>query len=251
MAEKLHLHLLELARAEGEVARCNFIAETFALLRDAERHLHPAAVHHVAEVDEHALRRLRPEERLAVVALHSADVRLEHQVELTRLGQRSQFLRIRGEHLVGFRNSRQIDHLTVPRQLVRVLGFKFEMLKRAPGDLLLRVAVSDAGDKHLLFAVLHPCTLDVVVAVATLALAAVDHQVVEQVIMPGGFPDARVHDDRRLDAGHLERARRTLRLYPLIVRGDHVRPPGVFNVALQLDAKRTVIPQTVETAVNF
>ena len=125
------------------------------------------------------------------------------------------------------------------------------MLKRAPGDLLLRVAVGDAGDEYLLFAVLHPRALDVVVAVAALALAAVDHQVVEQVVMPGGLPNARVHDDRRLDAGHLERPRRTLRLYTLIVRGDHVRPPGVFNVALQLDAKRTVIPQTVETAVNF
>ena len=251
MAEKLHLHLLEFARTEGEVARRDFVAETFALLRDAERHLHAAAVHHVAEVDEHPLRRFRPKERLAVVALHRADVRLEHQVELTRLGQRAQLLRVRGKHLVGLGHGGEIDHLAVPRQLVRVLGLEFEMLKRAPGDLLLRVAVGDAGDEYLLFAVLHPRALDVVVAVAALALAAVDHQVVEQVVMPGGLPNARVHDDRRLDAGHLERPRRTLRLNPLIVRGDHVRPPGVFDVALQLNAKRTVIPQTVETTVNF
>ena len=36
----------------------------------------------------------------------------------------------------------------------------------------------------------------------------------------------------------------------LIVRGT-ASAHQVFNVALQLDAKRTVIPQTVETAVNF
>ena len=100
VAEKLHLHLLELASAKGEVSRRDFIAETLALLRDAERHFHATAIHHVAEVDEHTLRRLRPEERRAVIATHGADVRLEHQVKLARFGERTKFLRVRGEHLV-------------------------------------------------------------------------------------------------------------------------------------------------------
>src|SRR5579885_3162076 len=37
MAEKLNLHLLKFARAEGEVARCDLVAEALAHLSDAER----------------------------------------------------------------------------------------------------------------------------------------------------------------------------------------------------------------------
>ena len=56
--EELHLHLLELAGAEDEVARRDLVAEALADLGDAERRLFPAGLQHVGEVDEHALRRL-------------------------------------------------------------------------------------------------------------------------------------------------------------------------------------------------
>ena len=251
MAEKLHLHLLELAGAKGEVARRDFIAETLALLRDAERHFHAAAVHHVAEVDEHPLRRLRPEERRAVVAAHRADVRLEHQVELTRLGECAKLLRVRGEHLVCLADRRQVGDVAVPNKFVGVLGLQLEILQRAASDLLLGVAVGDTGDERLLAVVLHPGALDMVVAVAAFALAAIDHHVAEQVVMAGRLPHARVHDDRRLDAGHLERPRRAFRLHALVVRGDHVAPPRLLDAALERDTERAVVPQPVESAVNF
>ena len=62
MAEELDLHLLELARAEGEVARRDLVAEALAHLGDAERHVDAAAVDDVLEVDEDALRRLGTQE---------------------------------------------------------------------------------------------------------------------------------------------------------------------------------------------
>ena len=59
--EELHLHLLELAHAEQEVARRDLVAEALADLRDAERRLHAQRRGDVLEVDEDALRRLRPQ----------------------------------------------------------------------------------------------------------------------------------------------------------------------------------------------
>jgi hypothetical protein len=56
--EELHLHLLELARAEDEVPGVILVAERLADLRDPERHLLPAGLLHVEEVHEDPLRRL-------------------------------------------------------------------------------------------------------------------------------------------------------------------------------------------------
>ncbi len=85
--EVLHLHLLELAHAEEEVARRDLVAERLAGLRDPERRLPPRELHHVLEVDEDALRGLGAEERGRASVFHGADLRLEHQIELPRLGQ--------------------------------------------------------------------------------------------------------------------------------------------------------------------
>ena len=59
--EELHLHLLELERAEDEVARRDLVAERLADLRDAERRLATRELRDVLEVDEDALRGLRPQ----------------------------------------------------------------------------------------------------------------------------------------------------------------------------------------------
>ena len=91
MAEELDLHLLELARAEGEVPRRDLVAKALADLRDAEGNLHPRAVEHVLEVDEDALRRFRPQKGGPLFAAQRADDRLEHQVEFARLGQLALF----------------------------------------------------------------------------------------------------------------------------------------------------------------
>ncbi len=86
--EELHLHLLELARAEDEVPRRDLVAEGLADLRDAERRLLARELEHVLEVDEDPLRRLRPQVRHRAGLLHRPDRRFEHQVEVAGLGER-------------------------------------------------------------------------------------------------------------------------------------------------------------------
>ena len=85
--EELHLHLLELAGAEHEVARRDLVAERLADLGDAERRLLAAGLQHVGEVDEHALRRLGPQVDVVAGALDRPGVGLEHEVELAGLGE--------------------------------------------------------------------------------------------------------------------------------------------------------------------
>ena len=84
--EELHLHLLELAGAEDEVAGRDLVAEALADLGDAERRLLPAAGHHVGEVEEDALRGLGAQVVQAGLVLDDAEVGLEQAGELARLG---------------------------------------------------------------------------------------------------------------------------------------------------------------------
>ena len=83
--EVLKLHLLELARAEDEVARSDLVAERLADLRDAERQAPAGGLLNVLEVHEDCLSGLRakPGDRCRV--LHGTDERLEHEVEATRI----------------------------------------------------------------------------------------------------------------------------------------------------------------------
>ena len=85
--EELHLHLLELADAEEEVAGRDLVAEALSDLRDPERRLDAQRRRHVLEVHEDPLCRLRPQVGHAGVVAHRTDMRLEHQVEVPRLGQ--------------------------------------------------------------------------------------------------------------------------------------------------------------------
>src|SRR5689334_10804600 len=55
--EELHLHLLELARAENEIARGDFIAERFSDLRDPEWDLLAGCLLDIEEIDVRTLRR--------------------------------------------------------------------------------------------------------------------------------------------------------------------------------------------------
>ena len=99
MAEELDLHLLELARAEGEVSRRDLVAKALADLGDAEGDSHPRAVADVLEVDEDALGGFGAKEGGVVFAAQGADDRLEHQVELARLGQRAEGFGVGAKHL--------------------------------------------------------------------------------------------------------------------------------------------------------
>ncbi len=86
--EELHLHLLELAGPEDEVAGGDLVPERLADLGDAERNALPRALQHVEVVDVDALRRLRPQVDHRRLLLDRPHERLEHEVEHPRLGQR-------------------------------------------------------------------------------------------------------------------------------------------------------------------
>ena len=85
--EVLHLHLLELERAEDEVARRDLVPERLADLCDPERRLPPRDLGHVLEVDEDPLGRLGPQVDVDARLLERAHASPEHEVELARLGQ--------------------------------------------------------------------------------------------------------------------------------------------------------------------
>ena len=85
--EELHLHLLELARAEDEVAGRDLVAEALADLGDPERRLLARELQVVLEVEEDALRGLGAQVDGRALLLDRPDRRLEHQVEVARLGQ--------------------------------------------------------------------------------------------------------------------------------------------------------------------
>ena len=86
-AEELHLHLLELAGAEDEVAGGDLVAKRLADLGDPERRLLARELEHVLEVDEDALGRLGAQVGGRAGVLDRPDRGLEHEVELARVGE--------------------------------------------------------------------------------------------------------------------------------------------------------------------
>src|SRR4029079_8097347 len=80
---------------------------------------------------------------------------------------------------------------------------------------------------------------------------AIDHFVDEQIVMPRTFPNLWVHDNRAFDADHFVRFRGAGGRDQVVVPGDHVAPPGFFDVALELHTQRPVVPKPVEAAVDF
>ena len=105
-AEELDLHLLELARAESEVARVDLVAEALADLGDAEGKLDAAGIDDVLEVGEDSLGRFRAEVGDIRFVFQGADERLEHEVERSGLGQRAPFVGRRADDLVAVGKSR-------------------------------------------------------------------------------------------------------------------------------------------------
>ena len=85
--EELHLHLLELARAENEVAGRDLVAKALAGLANAERWLLARGVHDVEVVDEDALGGLGTQVVHRTRIVDRADGRAQHAVEVARLGE--------------------------------------------------------------------------------------------------------------------------------------------------------------------
>src|SRR5437588_4548682 len=85
--EELHLHLLELAGAEDEVAGGDLVAEALADLGDPEGRLLARELEVVLEVEEDPLGRLGPQVDGRALLADRTDRRLEHQVEVARLGK--------------------------------------------------------------------------------------------------------------------------------------------------------------------
>ena len=253
MAEELDLHLLELARAEGEVPRRDLVAETLADLGDAEGNPHPRAVADVLEVDEDALGRLGAEKRRILFAAQRAGDRLEHQVELPRLGQRAEGLGVGAEDHATNRStvvsgtsgpSQASSSASLPRRLKNFMALC--CVSSRPS-----LPASVAGHEDALPLARHPAAVNLIVAIPLLRLPAIDHVVVEQVVVARALPDLRVHDDRAVEAGHFVGRRGAGRDLQLVVGGDHVAPPGLADVPLQLHAQRAVVPKALQAAVDF
>ena len=85
--EELHLRLFELPRAEGEVSRCDLVAEGLADLTDPEGHLLACRLANALEVGEDRLAGLGTQERDRRGFLRRPDLGLQHQVERHRVGQ--------------------------------------------------------------------------------------------------------------------------------------------------------------------
>ena len=117
--EELHLHLLELAGPEDEVARGDLVPERLADLADAERRLLPGRGLDVLVVDEDALRGLRPQVVQAGLVLDRAEVGLQQAAELLRLGPGALGAAVRAGH-VGQRGGRAALALGV--LLLEVVG---------------------------------------------------------------------------------------------------------------------------------
>jgi len=85
--EELHLHLLELTGAKDEVSGRDLVPKRLADLGDAEGRLAARELKHVLEVDEDPLSGLRSQVGDGGVVDDRADMGLEHEVELARLGE--------------------------------------------------------------------------------------------------------------------------------------------------------------------
>src|SRR5205823_858358 len=106
----------------------------------------------------------------------------EHQVELARRGERAHFLRVRAERRAEVAYRRQRHERPVPVKVVAILGAQVEELERLLLRLLFaRLAPFGDSDEDALPLGLDPPAIDLIVAIAFLRLAAIDHEVMEKI----------------------------------------------------------------------
>mmetsp|Transcript_25446 Transcript_25446/g.84160 ORF Transcript_25446/g.84160 Transcript_25446/m.84160 type:complete len:392 (+) Transcript_25446:484-1659(+) len=239
--EILDLHLLELARAEDEVARSDFIAKSFSNLSDTERNFSPCSLLHILEVDENALSRLRSQVGNRRSVAEGADLSLEHEVEGSRRSERSWLPSCRRWHkreLLGccLGHFLQLDRLELPL----CLSLLHHLLRLLLCLLLHRSRLHHrhASDHLSLFCLDFP-EEQLIRPVPHLADLAVHHRVREAVDVSGRLPDGRRGDDRAVKTHHV------------VPSMNHVPPPRLLDVLLQLHTQRTIVVKPVETIVNL
>ena len=84
--EEFHLHLLELAGAEDEVARGDLVTEGLAHVGDAERRLLTGGGHDVLEVHEDALCGFGAQVVQGVLVFDRTEMGAQHHIEVARFG---------------------------------------------------------------------------------------------------------------------------------------------------------------------
>ena len=217
--EEFDLCLGELALPDEPRARCDLVAEGLAHLGDAEGDLAGVLLEAELEVEEDALRRLRPQ--VAVLPAHRADRRREHQVELDGLGELR--LRLGRLDLVLLEDG--------PQLVLRVrVGLVLHLL--VLGLLLLRrLRVRHLRVHHLLEQLVRPPE-------AVRVLRVLDDEVVEALDVARRREHVVRHDARVVD---LEQ----------ILLDHEVLPPEVDEVLLHRRARRPVREEAADAAVDL
>ncbi len=169
LAEKLHLHLLELARAEREVAGRDLIAEGLSDLADAERELLSGGSLDILEVHENALCCLGTQINRIGRIFRDALERLEHQIELTDIG---------------------------PVKTAAGRAGNLELVDEAH-HFVIAPAVDTAVERHIMCL---RVVLDQIVSAKTFAAGLAVHQRIrESGQMSGCDPGLRIHEDRAVN----------------------------------------------------
>ena len=250
LAEEFHLHLLEFAHAEDELAGHHLVAEGLADLRDAEGDLHAAGLLHVDIVHEDALGCLRAEIDGVCALAGGTELGAEHEVELAHIrpvlgaGDRADdaavqdYLLIFGQ-VVGVLGS----HITVVNLVVVCLFAQHVGVGFAEFSLVEGVSKALAALLDLLVYLLldlGEIVLDEhVCAIALLGIAVVDEGVVEGGDVPGCHPGAGVHEDGRVYSDNI------------LVQANHRLPPVILDIVLEFHAKLAVIINRSETVVDL
>ena len=186
----------------------------------------------IAELREDALRGFGPQVGDVGALFDGADEGFEHQVEGARLGEGARFVGVGADEAVVVfnRNVEQGNGFVVGDI---ALGDFLNLFLGRSGDFFVE-GEHQGGGVRLVFE-----DENLIGAVAAFGLAAIDHRILEVTDVAGGFPYFRVHDDRAVEADHV------------FAGLDNGFPPALFDVALQLDAERAVVPEAVDAAVDF
>ena len=254
MAEEFDLHLLEFTRAEGEVSRRDFVAKALASLSNSEWDFDSAGIHDVLEIDKDSLSRFGAQEGRVFLAAQCAEGRFEHQIELARLGQRVQRFRVGSQYEASRVQVFDVDRFVTEGKFFGVFVAEFEELHRFFADrFFFLLGVDHRGDKDLLFffGMFGPASAQLVKAISFFRFAAIDHVVMEQVVVSAAFPDLRVHDDRAIEPDHLKSAGSAAWLNQFVVASDHVRPPRFLEISFEFNPQRAVVPEPLDAAVDL
>ena len=248
--EELHLHLLELAHAEDELAGDDLVAESLADLGDTERYLHAAGLLDVQVVHKDALGGLGAQINGIGAFGGAAHRGAEHEVELTDVGP------VAGA-ADGADDAAVDDDLAVLGQIVGVLGLDVAVVDLVVLGLLAQdVGVSGAelslvetlaetlaalGDLlAYLFLDLAEIVLDEDIgAIALLGVLVIDERVVEGANVTGSLPDARMHKYAGIDAHYI------------LVKARHGVPPILLDIVLEFGAHLSIIVHGGKSVIDL